>query len=127
MFGNDDKLIERHIDPESLAWGAAEARLVDSGVPVWAVIGAWRVAGEDADRAAADYKLSPEAARAALAYYARHRKVIDARLTLNADFFAPLDDEPESEAERAAVAEARAELARGEGRPAEEVFRRLGL
>ena len=28
------------------------------------------------------------AARAAFAYYARHRKVIDARLTLNADFFA---------------------------------------
>jgi hypothetical protein len=40
---------------------------------------------------------------------------------------APLDDEPESEAERLAVAEARAELARGEGQPADEVFRRLGL
>jgi hypothetical protein len=40
---------------------------------------------------------------------------------------APLDDEPESEAERIAVAQAKAELARGEGRPAAEVFRRLGL
>jgi uncharacterized protein (DUF433 family) len=89
MTRADDELIERHIDPESLAWGAAEARLADSGVPVWAVIGAWRAAGEDAEQAAADYKLSPEAARAALAYYARHRKVIDAQLTLNADFFTP--------------------------------------
>ena len=34
MIGNDDELIERHIDPESLAWGVAEALLVDSGVPV---------------------------------------------------------------------------------------------
>ena len=36
---------------------------------------------------------------------------------------APLDDEPETEAERAAVAEARAELARGEGIPAAEIYR----
>ena len=89
MARADDELIERHIDPESLAWGAAEARLLDSGVPVWAVIGSWRAADEDADQAAADYKLSPEAARAAFAYYARHHKLIDARLTLNADFFSP--------------------------------------
>lgn len=40
---------------------------------------------------------------------------------------APSDDEAETDDERAAVAEAKAELARGEGRPAEESFRRLGL
>ena len=40
---------------------------------------------------------------------------------------APLDDEPETEDERAAVAEAREEHRRGEGVPHEEVKRRWGL
>ena len=41
---------------------------------------------------------------------------------------APLDDEPESEAERTAVAEALAEVERGEGKPipAEEIYREFG-
>ena len=39
----------------------------------------------------------------------------------------PLDDEPETEEERAAVAEARQELLEGRGIPHEEVMRRLGL
>ena len=39
----------------------------------------------------------------------------------------PYDDEPETPAEAAAVAQARAELARGEGIPAEDVWRELGL
>ncbi len=85
-----DELIERYIDPGSTTWGAAEARLTDVGVHVWAVVGAWRVDGEDIDQAATDCDLPREAVEAALAYYARHRLVIDARLTLNADFFAPV-------------------------------------
>jgi len=40
---------------------------------------------------------------------------------------APFDDEPETEAKRAAVAEARAELARGEGTLAAEIYRELGV
>jgi hypothetical protein len=40
---------------------------------------------------------------------------------------APWDDEPETEEERAAVAEARRELEEGEGIPHEEAMRRLGL
>ena len=42
---------------------------------------------------------------------------------------APLDDEPESDAERAAVAEARADVERGEGRriPAAEIYREFGV
>ena len=42
---------------------------------------------------------------------------------------APLDDEPESDEERAAVAEARAEVERGEGRriPATEIYREFGV
>jgi hypothetical protein len=40
---------------------------------------------------------------------------------------APFDDEPETEEERAAVAEARQELLEGHGIPHEEVKRRWGL
>ncbi|MBI3964491.1 MAG: hypothetical protein HY329_02560 [Chloroflexi bacterium] len=40
---------------------------------------------------------------------------------------APIDDEPETDAERAAVAEGRAALARGDVFPLEEARRRLGL
>ena len=40
---------------------------------------------------------------------------------------APIDDEPETEEERTAVAEAKAELARGEFLTQEEVKRRHGL
>jgi uncharacterized protein (DUF433 family) len=85
---SETELIRRHIDRESLAGGKAEARLSESGVPVWAVIGAWRLAGQDAAQAAADYQLTPEAVRAALAFCAKHHTVIDARLTLDADYFA---------------------------------------
>ncbi|MEK7409495.1 MAG: hypothetical protein AAB225_30890 [Acidobacteriota bacterium] len=40
---------------------------------------------------------------------------------------APFDDEPEAEDERAAVEEARQEIARGEGIPLEDIKRELGL
>ena len=40
---------------------------------------------------------------------------------------APLDDELETEEERAAVAEAKAELARGEGIPAAEIYREFDV
>jgi hypothetical protein len=40
---------------------------------------------------------------------------------------APIDDEPETDEERAAVARAKAELTRGEGVPAAEVFREFGV
>ncbi|MCP5119330.1 MAG: hypothetical protein GY953_51675 [bacterium] len=39
---------------------------------------------------------------------------------------APEDDEPESEEDRHAAAEARAEIARGEGIPFDEVLREFG-
>ena len=40
---------------------------------------------------------------------------------------APLDDEPETEAERAAVAEGETDLAAGRGVPAAELYRKFGL
>jgi uncharacterized protein (DUF433 family) len=77
-----EELIAKHIALDYR--GPAEARLADHGVRVWAVIGALRANAGDISAAAADYDLPPEAMAAALAYYDRHRAVIDARLTLNA-------------------------------------------
>lgn len=81
----DDRLIERHIDPnwDRYPGRRADARLLDSGVPVWALIGQLEAGGGDLDQVAADYNLPLEAVEAALAYYRRHRALIDARLLLN--------------------------------------------
>ena len=60
--------------------GVERARLVEYGVPVWALIG--YMGGEDGDvaRTAADYRIPEAAVRAALAYYREHREAIDALL-----------------------------------------------
>jgi uncharacterized protein (DUF433 family) len=71
-----DAHIIRSADP-------AEARLRHSGTHVWAIVGYWRAVGRDGARVARDYRLPPEAVRAALAYYEQHKPVIDARLAAN--------------------------------------------
>lgn len=78
-----NQLIARHIEPNPQRPGRDEARLIDSGVPVWALAGYWAaVDGNDA-RVAADYALPAEAVEAALAYYRRHKPLIDARIEAN--------------------------------------------
>ena len=78
----EDLLIERHVEPDALR--SVDARLRDSGVPIWAIIGYLRVVGNDVNQVALDYDVSVDAVRAALAHYARHRELIDAKLALNA-------------------------------------------
>lgn len=80
------QLIERYIDPhwDCYPGGRGDARLKDYGVPVWALVGQLRAIGGDLEQLAADYELPLEAASAALAYYRRNKKYIDARLLLNA-------------------------------------------
>ncbi len=85
MAPGADELINQYIDQESTATGPADARI--AGVHVWALIGYLRANGEQAEQAATDYDLPPEAIEAARAYYQRHRAAIDARLTLHASFF----------------------------------------
>jgi uncharacterized protein (DUF433 family) len=82
---NDEQLIQRHIDPDwdRYPGGPADARLRDSGVPVWALVGHLRAVGDDLDQVAADYELPREAVDAALAYYRHHKSLIEARLLLN--------------------------------------------
>lgn len=86
---SDQELIERHIVPGPIeGHGASDARLADSGVYVWALIGYLQNAvPDDQAQEIADYDVSPEAMKAALAYYRRHTPVIDARIVLNRDAF----------------------------------------
>lgn len=81
---NEEQLIRQHIDPnwDRYPGGRADARLRDSGVPVWALVGHLR-AVNDIDQVARDYELSHAAVDAALAYYQRYKDLIDARLLLN--------------------------------------------
>ena len=80
---NSDELIARYIetDPD---WSSPEtARIVGHGAHVWAVIGYMKNAvGGDADRTARDYDLPREAMDAALAYYKRNKRLIDAIIEL---------------------------------------------
>jgi uncharacterized protein (DUF433 family) len=91
----EDELIARWIVPNPPGLGSADACLVDYGVAVWALAG-YFAAGEDFSgirsdiedcitQAAADYDLPREAVEAALAYYRRNKRLIDARLLLNVD------------------------------------------
>lgn len=81
MYNTDD-LINRYIDPDR----PSDARIIDAGVHVWALIGCLRLNGDDVEQTATEYGLPREAVEAAIAYYHRHQAVIDARLTLRASF-----------------------------------------
>jgi uncharacterized protein (DUF433 family) len=76
-------LIVQHIGPHPANPGRDEYWLVEPGVPVWAVIGAYRAEGGDAEAVASTYHLSHEEVEAALVYYDRNRSLIDNRLAQN--------------------------------------------
>ena len=79
-----DELIDRWIEPDRLRPGADEARLRQHGMHVWALVGHYQAIGGDAAQVARDYRLPVEAVEAALAYYQKHKCLIDARLAANA-------------------------------------------
>ena len=78
-----DALIERYVGPHPTHPGLDEYWLKEPGVPVWAIIGAYQAEGGNADEVAAAYHLSREHVAAALAYYHRHRALIENRLAQN--------------------------------------------
>jgi uncharacterized protein (DUF433 family) len=84
---DDDALIAQYVEEDPRRPGPADARLADSGVPIWALIGYLRAAtAGDLIQTAADYQVPVDAVRAAVAYYNRqdHRPLIDALIALNA-------------------------------------------
>ncbi len=80
----DTDLIERYVEPDSPRWGAAGSRLHESGVEVWVLVAQLPALDGDVGRLAAAYGPPRVAVEAALAYYRRHKDVIDARIALNA-------------------------------------------
>lgn len=82
---NADDLIRDYVDADAdeVPDGRAEARLRDYGIPIWALVGQWQALDQDAEEVAREYQIPLEAVEAALAYYRRYKKYIDARLLLN--------------------------------------------
>ena len=80
---DDAALIKRHIETNPYRPGPDDVRLVDSAVPVWALIGHWKAVGRDAAQVVHDYEVSEEEMDAAMAYYRKHRAVINGRLAAN--------------------------------------------
>ena len=76
-------LIARYIEEDSQT-SPGSARLRESGVEVWALVAQLPAVEGDVKRVADAYGIPSEAVEAALAYYRRHKELIDARIALNA-------------------------------------------
>ena len=81
---NDDELIARYIEPNPYHPSLDAARVRQYGVSVWSIIAHLHVVGDDVTQVAAVYGLPSEAVEAAMAYYRRHKDLIDARIVANA-------------------------------------------
>ena len=78
-----DALITKYIELNPDRPGLDQARLKESAVAIWALIGYLRGADGDIDRVAADYEVPREAVQAAIAYYEQHRALLDHRIAVN--------------------------------------------
>lgn len=77
----EDELIERYIEFNPRRPGLDRAQIRDAGVEVWALVGYYQGEAEgDIKEVARAYDIPVDAVRAALAYYARQRDLIDAWL-----------------------------------------------
>jgi uncharacterized protein (DUF433 family) len=80
---SDDELIGRYLEPNPHKPSLAEVWLKGSGIPVWALIGAFPGVDRNSERLAELYGVPLDAVRAALAFYERNRCLIDARIEEN--------------------------------------------
>ena len=76
---HDAQRIEAHPDVPA----AGEARLRESAVPVWAIIGHYLAVNRDAEQVAKDYDVESADVQAALRYFQEHSSDIIARLREN--------------------------------------------
>jgi uncharacterized protein (DUF433 family) len=84
---HDDELIARYVETGPTQPAPDVARVIKTGASVTPLINWLRSVDWDIDKTAPAYALSVEAVEAAVAYYERHRDVIDARITLNTAWF----------------------------------------
>lgn len=82
----ENNLIGEYI-PQQVGDGVDDAKLI-SGVPIWIVVAQIKD-GVSQEEVMESYKISEGAINAALAYYKdrRHKRFIDARITLNRGAF----------------------------------------
>ena len=78
-----DPRIRQYVELDPNHPGIADARLRESGVSVWALIGYLPAVEGNLGQAAEDYVVSLEEIEAAVAFYHEHRVVIDARIAAN--------------------------------------------
>jgi hypothetical protein len=67
--------------------GLDRVRLLDYGVPLWALVAHLQGVGGDVAQTASDYEVPTQAVRAAQHYYEAHPEYIDAFLLLNRGAF----------------------------------------
>ncbi len=79
-----DDSIACYIEEDPSHRGPARARLRELGVEVWVLVAQLPAMDGNPVRLAEAYGLPREAVEAALAYYRRHKKDIDAQIALNA-------------------------------------------
>lgn len=77
-----DDLVRQYIEEDPVWSTPGEARIRDHGVEVWAIISYLRAMNGDVDQVAAAHHLPREAVQAAVAYYHRHKRLIDAEIDL---------------------------------------------
>ena len=82
---DEQRLIEQHVDLDTDRYpgGRADARLRESGVSVWAIVAFLDVYEGNLDKVIEHFELSREEIEAALAYYRRNKRYVDARIILN--------------------------------------------
>jgi uncharacterized protein (DUF433 family) len=82
---DEQQLIEKSIDLDydRHPYRRADVWLRDSGASVWAIVMFLDMYEGDRDELADHFAISPEEIDAALAYYRRNKKYIDARVLLN--------------------------------------------
>ncbi len=78
-----EERFSRYIEENPFKPGLANARLVESGMAIWAFAGALEAAENDAAQIARDFELSPEQVEAAIAYYQRYKEIINDRRVAN--------------------------------------------
>jgi uncharacterized protein (DUF433 family) len=84
----EQELIDRWIELSPRAPGYAEVVVADYGVSVWLLVNIWLHADGDIAAVMQHYDLPEEAVRAVLAYYRRHKALIDAKILIEDDILA---------------------------------------